>query len=118
GRPHRVRLRGRCLGRDARVPDLVPPLHRRRAARTTRARGPAGGRQRLRRVPRPVLPDRRGDPGMTELRTAHTADLAAAELAAIRRLLDAVFDGVSVDTIVNILRGTHVCISSEYTQHT
>jgi hypothetical protein len=35
---------------------------------------------------------------MTELRTAHTADLGAAEKAAIRSLMDAVFDGVSDDT--------------------
>ena len=31
---------------------------------------------------------------MTELRTAHTADLGAAEKAAIRSLMDAAFDGV------------------------
>ena len=31
---------------------------------------------------------------MTELRTAHTADLGAAELAAIRSLMDAAFDRV------------------------
>ena len=37
-----VRLRGRRPGRDARVPDLVPPLHSRRAARTTRARRACG----------------------------------------------------------------------------
>ena len=98
------------LGRDARVPDLVPPLHRRRAARTTRARGPAGGRQRLRRLPRPVLPDRGGGPGMTELRTAHTADLGAAEKAAIRSLMDAAFDGVSDDTFDNVLGGVHALI--------
>ena len=50
-RPHRVRLRGRRPGRDTRVPDLVPPLYRRRAARTTRARRAEGSRYRLRRVP-------------------------------------------------------------------
>ena len=57
-----VRLRGRRTGRDARVPDLVPPLHSRRTARTARARRAEGSRQRLRRLPRPVLPDRGGDP--------------------------------------------------------
>ena len=37
--------------RDTRVPDLVPPLYRRRAARTTRARRAEGSRYRLRRFP-------------------------------------------------------------------
>jgi aminoglycoside 2'-N-acetyltransferase I len=49
---------------------------------------------------------------MTELRTAHTADLAAAELAAIRGLMDAVFDGVSDDTFDNTLGGVHALILS------
>ena len=47
---------------------------------------------------------------MTELRTAHTADLAAAELAAIRRLMDAAFDRVSDDTFDNTLGGVHALI--------
>jgi aminoglycoside 2'-N-acetyltransferase I len=47
---------------------------------------------------------------MTELRTAHTADLAAGELAAIRRLMDAVFDGVSDDTFDNALGGVHALV--------
>ena len=44
---------------------------------------------------------------MTELRTAHTADLGAAELAAIRSLMDDTFDGVSDDTFDNALGGVH-----------
>ena len=47
---------------------------------------------------------------MTELRTAHTADLAAAEKAAIRGLMDAVFDRVSDDTFDNVLGGVHALI--------
>jgi hypothetical protein len=47
---------------------------------------------------------------MTELRTAHTADLALAELAAIRTLMDAVFDRVSDDTFDNTLGGVHALI--------
>ena len=49
---------------------------------------------------------------MTELRTAHTADLGAAEKAAIRGLMDAVFDGVSDDTFDNVLGGVHALILS------
>ena len=49
---------------------------------------------------------------MTELRTAHTADLGAAEKAAIRGLMDAVFDGVSDDTFDNALGGMHALIVS------
>ena len=47
---------------------------------------------------------------MTELRTAHTADLGPAEKAAIRSLMDAVFDGVSDDTFDNVLGGVHALI--------
>ncbi len=47
---------------------------------------------------------------MTELRTAHTADLAAAEMAAIRSLMDAAFDRVSDDTFDNALGGVHALI--------
>ena len=47
---------------------------------------------------------------MTELRTAHTADLAAAEMAAIRSLMDAAFDRVSDDTFDNTLGGVHALI--------
>ena len=47
---------------------------------------------------------------MTELRTAHTADLGAAQKAAIRSLMDAVFDGVSDDTFDNVLGGVHALI--------
>lgn len=49
---------------------------------------------------------------MTELRTAHTADLGTAEKAAIRGLMDAVFDGVSDDTFDNALGGVHALILS------
>ena len=47
---------------------------------------------------------------MTELRTAHTADLDAEQKAAIRSLMDAVFDGVSDDTFDNALGGVHALI--------
>jgi aminoglycoside 2'-N-acetyltransferase I len=47
---------------------------------------------------------------MTELRTAHTADLGAGEKAAIRSLMDAAFDGVSDDTFDNVLGGVHALI--------
>ncbi|HTQ94547.1 MAG TPA: methyltransferase domain-containing protein [Streptosporangiaceae bacterium] len=47
--------------RDARVPDLVPPLHRRRATRTTRARRAEGSRHRLRCLRRPLRGDRGGE---------------------------------------------------------
>jgi aminoglycoside 2'-N-acetyltransferase I len=49
---------------------------------------------------------------MTELRIAHTADLGADERAAIRSLMDAVFDGVSDDTFDNALGGVHALILS------
>jgi hypothetical protein len=35
---------------------------------------------------------------VTELRTAHTADLGTGLVSAVRDLMDAVFDGVSDDT--------------------
>ncbi len=47
---------------------------------------------------------------MTELRTAHTADLDAATRAAIRALMDAAFDGVSDDTFDNVLGGIHALV--------
>jgi aminoglycoside 2'-N-acetyltransferase I len=47
---------------------------------------------------------------MTELHTAHTADLRAEEKAAIRSLMDAAFDGVSDDTFDNVLGGVHALI--------
>ena len=47
---------------------------------------------------------------MTELRTAHTADLGVADLAAIRSLMDAAFDRVSDDTFDNTLGGVHALI--------
>ena len=47
---------------------------------------------------------------MTELRTAHTADLAATEMAAIRSLMDAAFDRVSDDTFDNTLGGVHALV--------
>jgi aminoglycoside 2'-N-acetyltransferase I len=49
---------------------------------------------------------------MTELHIAHTADLAAEQKAAIRGLMDAVFDGVSDDTFDNTLGGVHALILS------
>jgi aminoglycoside 2'-N-acetyltransferase I len=49
---------------------------------------------------------------MTELHIAHTADLGADQKAAIRGLMDAVFDGVSDDTFDNTLGGVHALILS------
>ena len=47
---------------------------------------------------------------MTELHIAHTADLGAEQKAAIRSLMDAVFDGVSDDTFDNALGGVHALV--------
>jgi aminoglycoside 2'-N-acetyltransferase I len=49
-------------------------------------------------------------PSVTELRTAHTADLDASILSAIRDLMNAVFDGVSDDTFDNALGGMHALL--------
>jgi aminoglycoside 2'-N-acetyltransferase I len=48
-----------------------------------------------------------------ELRTAHTADLDASTRFAIRRLMDAAFDGVSDDTFENVLGGVHALVVEE-----
>jgi aminoglycoside 2'-N-acetyltransferase I len=50
---------------------------------------------------------------MTELRTAHTADLGSGEKAAIRRLMDAAFGDVSDDTFDNVLGGVHALIHQD-----
>lgn len=50
---------------------------------------------------------------MIELRTAHTADLDAGTRSAIRRLMDAAFDGVSGDTFENVLGGVHALVVEE-----
>ena len=47
---------------------------------------------------------------MTELRTAHTADLDAGQRSAIRSLMDAAFGTVSDDTFDNVLGGVHALI--------
>ena len=47
---------------------------------------------------------------VTELRTAHTADLGPAAVSAVRDLMDAVFDGVCDDTFDNALGGVHALI--------
>lgn len=49
-------------------------------------------------------------PDVTELRTAHTADLGPGLVSAVRDLMDAVFDGVSDDTFDNALGGVHALI--------
>jgi aminoglycoside 2'-N-acetyltransferase I len=49
-------------------------------------------------------------PDVTELRTAHTADLGTGLVSAVRDLMDAVFDGVSDDTFDNALGGVHALI--------
>jgi aminoglycoside 2'-N-acetyltransferase I len=47
---------------------------------------------------------------MTELRTAHTADLDSATRSQIRDLLDVAFGGVSDDTYENVLGGMHTLV--------
>ena len=49
-------------------------------------------------------------PSVTELRTAHTADLGASTTSAIRDLMNTVFDGVSDDTFDNALGGLHALL--------
>jgi aminoglycoside 2'-N-acetyltransferase I len=48
-----------------------------------------------------------------ELRTAHTADLDAGMRSAVRRLLDAVFGGISDDAFENALGGVHALLVEE-----
>jgi aminoglycoside 2'-N-acetyltransferase I len=50
---------------------------------------------------------------VTELRTAHTADLGAAARSALRGLLDAAFDGLSDNAFENTLGGVHVLLSED-----
>jgi aminoglycoside 2'-N-acetyltransferase I len=50
---------------------------------------------------------------VTELRTAHTADLDAGAGAAIRGLMDATFGTVSDDTFENVLGGVHALVIEE-----
>lgn len=47
---------------------------------------------------------------MTELRTAHTAELDAGTRSAIRALMDAAFGAVSDDTFENVLGGVHALL--------
>lgn len=47
---------------------------------------------------------------MAELRTAHTAELDAAEKSAIRSLMDGAFGAVSNDTFDNVLGGVHALL--------
>jgi aminoglycoside 2'-N-acetyltransferase I len=49
-------------------------------------------------------------PSVTELRTAHTADLGASTTSAIRDLMNTVFGGVSDDTFDNALGGLHALL--------
>jgi aminoglycoside 2'-N-acetyltransferase I len=50
---------------------------------------------------------------VTEPRTAHTADLDAATLSAIRALMDGAFNGVSDDTFENVLGGVHALVAED-----
>jgi aminoglycoside 2'-N-acetyltransferase I len=50
---------------------------------------------------------------VTELRTAHTADLGPDMVSAVRRLLDGVFRGFSDDAFENALGGMHALIMQE-----
>jgi aminoglycoside 2'-N-acetyltransferase I len=67
-------------------------------------------------MPAPPVPAARASsppetmPSVTELRTAHTADLDAGPLSAIRDLMNAVFGGVSDDTFDNALGGMHALL--------
>ena len=47
---------------------------------------------------------------MTELRTAHTADLDPSTRSAIRRLMDAAFGRVRDETFENVLGGVHALV--------
>ena len=58
----------------------------------------------------PVRAHLRQMPSVTELRTAHTADLDASTLSAIRDLMNAVFNSVSDDTFDNALGGVHALV--------
>jgi aminoglycoside 2'-N-acetyltransferase I len=48
-----------------------------------------------------------------EMRTVHTADLDNSTRSAIRRLLDAAFDGIGDDTFENVLGGAHALVVEE-----
>jgi aminoglycoside 2'-N-acetyltransferase I len=67
-------------------------------------------------MPAPAVPAARASgppetmPSVTELRTAHTADLDTSTTTAIRDLMNAVFDGVSDDTFDNALGGMHALL--------
>jgi aminoglycoside 2'-N-acetyltransferase I len=67
-------------------------------------------------MPAPAVPAARASrppetmPNVTELRTAHTADLDASTTSAIRDLMNVVFDGVSDDTFDNVLGGLHALL--------
>jgi len=54
-----------------------------------------------------------------ELRTAHTADLDASTMSAIRALLDGAFGGISAGTFENVLGGVHALVveDGELTGH-
>ena len=47
---------------------------------------------------------------MTELRTAHTADLDRGTRSAVRPLLDGAFGGISDDAFDNALGGVHALL--------
>jgi aminoglycoside 2'-N-acetyltransferase I len=47
---------------------------------------------------------------VTQLRTAHTAELDAATRSAIRELMDGAFGSVSDDTFENVLGGVHALV--------
>jgi aminoglycoside 2'-N-acetyltransferase I len=47
---------------------------------------------------------------VTELRTAHTADLDATSRSAMRVLLDAAFDGLTENAFENVLGGVHALL--------
>ena len=50
------------------------------------------------------------DGRVTELRTAHTADLERRRRAAIRELMDAAFDSMTEDAYENVLGGVHALL--------
>jgi aminoglycoside 2'-N-acetyltransferase I len=80
---------------------------------TVSAPAGCGGRYRSARSPHREARAHHDEVNVIELRTAHTADLDASTRSAIRRLLDAAFDGIGDGTFENVLGGVHVLVVEE-----
>jgi hypothetical protein len=70
---------------------------------TVSAPAGCGGRYRSARSPHREARARHDEVNVIELATAHTADLDTSTRSAIRRLLDAVFDGIGDDGVIYVL---------------